>query len=500
MRGMGGWHWMRGVLAVLMLTTALAGTVQAGWKPDVQFGLGEAGEFAVLLLGKPSIEAEGLSKLDMALVQVYGNVGVGPYSEFDFQGSAKITGDLYLDPTVTRIIDNLGLVTGTWYMKDLAPAVQQAVAASAYWAAQVPQQRFMTLTASQTIVGQSGLNVISIRSVDYALSTDLAPLKLTFTGPAEDPASALFVVNIDQKLVLGGAAVIEGVDPSRLLINVKPGLTPVSLATGSYLGGTLLAVDRKLGPVSGAMGPLIGGQAKEISLSGGASLNPPPVGQLPAAVILGPGRNVAVGTVVQLDGSSSSSPDPERILSYRWTLAAQPAGSAAALNDATAVNPVFVPDLPGDYLVELVVDDGQLVSEPAQLLVSVVEMVREADLALKLVADTKYVYLSSPLTLTMTATNLGPAEVAGVSLRAVLYAPTSSVLIDNPACSYAVGLIECSLGGMTPLQQHVVQVVVKPSKAMNFDVLASVSSPDTVDPNPVNNEVFLRTKVLKLNQ
>jgi hypothetical protein len=53
---------------------------------------------------------------------------------------------------------------------------------------------------------------------------------------------------------------------------------------------------------------------------------------------------------------------------------------------------------------------------------------------------------------------------------------------------------------MTPLQQHVVQVVVKPSKAMNFDVLASVASPDTVDPNPVNNEVFLRTKVLKLNQ
>ncbi len=43
--------------------------------------------------------------------------------------------------------------------------------------------------------------------------------------------------------------------------------------------------------------------------------------------------------------------------SYRWSLAA-PAGSRATLNSATAANPAFVPDVPGDYGVSVVVTDS----------------------------------------------------------------------------------------------------------------------------------------------
>ena len=41
-----------------------------------------------------------------------------------------------------------------------------------------------------------------------------------------------------------------------------------------------------------------------------------------------------------------------------WELTASPDGSASALGDATTVAPTFIPDLPGDYTVELTVDDG----------------------------------------------------------------------------------------------------------------------------------------------
>jgi hypothetical protein len=72
---------------------------------------------------------------------------------------------------------------------------------------------------------------------------------------------------------------------------------------------------------------------------------------------------VTVGATVQLDGTGSwdANLDP---LTYQWSITSQPAGSYAALSDATAPAPTFVPDLGGTYTVTLVVNDGQVDSEP----------------------------------------------------------------------------------------------------------------------------------------
>ncbi len=72
----------------------------------------------------------------------------------------------------------------------------------------------------------------------------------------------------------------------------------------------------------------------------------------------GPDRTVLVGTAVPLDGSASTDEDGDP-LGYRWTLISMPEGSAAALSDAAIVNPTFVADLAGVYVVELVVNDGE---------------------------------------------------------------------------------------------------------------------------------------------
>ena len=47
-----------------------------------------------------------------------------------------------------------------------------------------------------------------------------------------------------------------------------------------------------------------------------------------------------------------------------------PAGSAAVLSNSFAVNPTFTADLPGIYVIQLVVNDGSLPSAPATVTVT----------------------------------------------------------------------------------------------------------------------------------
>lgn len=85
-------------------------------------------------------------------------------------------------------------------------------------------------------------------------------------------------------------------------------------------------------------------------------------------------RTVAAGATVVLNGGASEDPDGTP-LEYAWSLTSVPAGSAAVLANPGTVTPSFVADLPGEYLAQLVVGDGELVSAPDTVLVSAVENV-----------------------------------------------------------------------------------------------------------------------------
>ena len=83
----------------------------------------------------------------------------------------------------------------------------------------------------------------------------------------------------------------------------------------------------------------------------------------PTAVVSAP-ATVATGTAVQADGTGSS--DPQALpLAFHWQVVSLPPGSRAVLNDPGATTPSFVADLDGTYVVELVVFDGKLSSNPA---------------------------------------------------------------------------------------------------------------------------------------
>jgi len=81
-------------------------------------------------------------------------------------------------------------------------------------------------------------------------------------------------------------------------------------------------------------------------------------------------RFVAVGEAAELDARASSSPEL-RTLTYRWQLSMRPTSSQLVLplDDTDDDLLSIVPDVVGDYVVELVVFDGELWSEPATILV-----------------------------------------------------------------------------------------------------------------------------------
>jgi hypothetical protein len=81
-------------------------------------------------------------------------------------------------------------------------------------------------------------------------------------------------------------------------------------------------------------------------------------------------QTVFAGQLVTLNGSQSSDPEGAT-LAYQWTIVSQP-GVNANLSGATTVSPTLTPLSLGEYVFQLVVNDGQLYSAPSTVTISVV--------------------------------------------------------------------------------------------------------------------------------
>lgn len=70
-------------------------------------------------------------------------------------------------------------------------------------------------------------------------------------------------------------------------------------------------------------------------------------------------QNVSTSTRVNLSGSDSSDTEGDS-LTYLWSLTSFPNGSSSSLSSTTSIAANFTPDIDGEYVVSLIVNDGSL--------------------------------------------------------------------------------------------------------------------------------------------
>ena len=78
---------------------------------------------------------------------------------------------------------------------------------------------------------------------------------------------------------------------------------------------------------------------------------------------------MAPGSLITLNGSASSDANGDPV-TYSWSLLSTPLGSTAVLSSLTSVSPTFTADLAGDYLVQLIVNDGTVDGAPDSVIIT----------------------------------------------------------------------------------------------------------------------------------
>ena len=156
----------------------------------------------------------------------------------------------------------------------------------------------------------------------------------------------------------------------------------------------------------------------------------------------GTNQNVAVGTTVQLDASSSHDADHDP-LSYSWSFNSRPAGSTTVLMAANGKMPTFFADSEGTYVVQLIVNDGFTNSTPSTVTVTATTMkitLSPSPLNLFHTPGTLTVSLGAPAPapdgLTVTLSGFDPSVI---SVPASVVVPANSTGVNVTVTPLAAG-------------------------------------------------------------
>jgi hypothetical protein len=137
--------------------------------------------------------------------------------------------------------------------------------------------------------------------------------------------------------------------------------------------------------------------------------------------------SIPPGTVITLNGSASTDPNGDP-LTYSWTFLSKPAGSAAVLANPTSVTPTFTVDFAGDYVVQLIVNDGTANSAPDSAIFSTNNVAPVANAG----PDQGGIALGSLVTLDGSASSDGDGDPLTYSWTFLSKPAGSAAVLANP--------------------------------------------------------------------
>lgn len=166
----------------------------------------------------------------------------------------------------------------------------------------------------------------------------------------------------DQSVAVGASVILDGSlssDVDRNALIYQWALTTKPAGSVATLGNAATAMPNFLADMAGQyVGQLIvndgtvSSAPDTVTILAGAG-NTAPVAHA------GPDQTVAIGTTVVLDGTASRDADGNALI-WKWALTAKPAGSVAMLSDPASARPSFIVDMGGEYIAQLIVNDGML--------------------------------------------------------------------------------------------------------------------------------------------
>ena len=202
---------------------------------------------------------------------------------------------------------------------------------------------------------------------------DSLPSTIVVTTNAMLPPSANAGPN--QTALHGKTVLLEGsgTDPQGFNLTYQWSLTNKPAGSLAVLSST-----NALKPTFVA--DLPGTYVVQLIVNDGYASSPPAIVNITTtntAPVAKPGldQTVLVGAATQLDGSASVDADND-LLTYSWSILSRPAGSNALIPSPAVVQPTFIPDVTGTYIVQLIVNDGFTNSQPANVTITAVDSFR----------------------------------------------------------------------------------------------------------------------------